>query len=268
MSSFTNNAFSMALKSGRHARKLLHTAVEKGSRNELSEEEQEELGFQFHKYYLCEITGKIGKSLCQLTETSKKYRDEAIIELEKYVELTFGDNNCFSENDRGQAIIAQYMLVDLLCQNERQKEAIMHLRWQILGRIIWTAKTHSKIDWAMKMMATFWISKISKTCGSNRVCDVCLQTVEKIFVCQGCQHAKYCSKECQILDWKEKGHKKACKLMAKKKKKRKQKKKEKKIETGKNGFSDENDSCVPNRKRYGVGQVRDVCRAFGFMCNK
>ena len=76
-------------------RKLLHTAVEKGSRNELSEEEQEELGFQFHKYYLCEIIGKIGKSLCQLTETSKKYRDEAIIELEKYVELTFGDNNCF-----------------------------------------------------------------------------------------------------------------------------------------------------------------------------
>ena len=69
----------------------------------------------------------------------------------------------------------------------------------------------------MKMMATFWISKISKTCGSNRVCDVCLQTVEKIFLCQRCQHAKYCSKECQILDWKEKGHKKACKLMAKEK---------------------------------------------------
>ena len=57
--------------------------------------------------------------------------------------------------------------------------------------------------------------------------------------------------------------------MAKKNgKKKKQKKKEKKIETGKNGFSDENDSCVPNRKRYGIGQVRDVCRAFGFMCNK
>ena len=116
--------------------------------NELSEEEQEELGFQFHKYYLCEITGKIGKSLCQLTETSKKYRDEAIIELEKYVELTFGDNNCFSENDRGQAIIAQYMLVDLLCQNERQKEAKMHFEMADMRENNLDRKEHSKIDWS------------------------------------------------------------------------------------------------------------------------
>jgi len=46
-------------------------------------------------------------------------------------------------------------------------------------------------------------------------CDFCrksegLDLEERLKVCARCRNAKYCSRQCQVKDWKEGGHKKAC----------------------------------------------------------
>ena len=45
-----------------------------------------------------------------------------------------------------------------------------------------------------------------KVCGTLETDMEC-----KLKACSKCKHAHYCSSECQVLDWKEKGHKKECK---------------------------------------------------------
>lgn len=42
--------------------------------------------------------------------------------------------------------------------------------------------------------------------------------LEKLMLCGRCQGVQYCSKDCQTKDWKEGGHKKVCKQMAKERK--------------------------------------------------
>ncbi|GJE89825.1 zinc finger MYND domain-containing protein [Phanerochaete sordida] len=41
-------------------------------------------------------------------------------------------------------------------------------------------------------------------------CAVCDDDAH--LVCSGCKTTRYCSKECQMVDWKERGHKKGCEL--------------------------------------------------------
>jgi hypothetical protein len=53
----------------------------------------------------------------------------------------------------------------------------------------------------------------------SKICKVCEKKVEKLFSCAGkckdtAQAAWYCSKECQVDDWKNKGHKDVCRRTA------------------------------------------------------
>ena len=48
------------------------------------------------------------------------------------------------------------------------------------------------------------------------ICTACARTtsaVKKLVVCAGCGEVKYCSRECQKIDWKA-GHRDACETMA------------------------------------------------------
>ena len=42
----------------------------------------------------------------------------------------------------------------------------------------------------------------------TKVCNNCNKTFEKLLKCSKCKKVKYCSRECQIADWKK--HKKNC----------------------------------------------------------
>jgi splicing suppressor protein 51 len=46
------------------------------------------------------------------------------------------------------------------------------------------------------------------------LCFRCFEPSEKLNTCAGCQRARYCSKECQRLDWAA-VHKKRCKVLRK-----------------------------------------------------
>ena len=62
---------------------------------------------------------------------------------------------------------------------------------------------------------------------SLKLCGTCQARYCKLR-CAGCNAAFYCKRECQIIDWKEGGHKKICKQLQKERKKIKKVQKEKK----------------------------------------
>lgn len=47
----------------------------------------------------------------------------------------------------------------------------------------------------------------------NEICRVCDATPELLMQCKNCKCATYCSRECQIMDWTEGGHKNACSVL-------------------------------------------------------
>ena len=57
-------------------------------------------------------------------------------------------------------------------------------------------------------------SKAKITDGRLSLCRWCQTRSESVRRCGGCKRATYCSKECQVQDWKKGGHKQECKLMA------------------------------------------------------
>ncbi|CEM20874.1 unnamed protein product [Vitrella brassicaformis CCMP3155] len=49
---------------------------------------------------------------------------------------------------------------------------------------------------------------------TTSVCDVCSKRATQPKRCGSCYRRVYCSKECQLVDWRDLGHKKACKTLA------------------------------------------------------
>ena len=162
----------------------------------------------FHRH---SIQGSLGKSLQHLQ------RDlEARDELEEYVAAAFDGPLAplLTERDRGHAIVAQYMLVNLAADMGARKAAREHYqqaekREQALDRV-----EHARIDWGRKLMAQMWVaSETTRIDGANRECHHCHKPFPKLLTCSKCNAAAYCGADCQRAAWKT-GHKQACAAMA------------------------------------------------------
>lgn len=151
------------------------------------------------------IQGSLGKSLHNLQRDA-----EARVVLEQYVADTFDGPLAplLTDRERGHAIVAQYMLVNLAGDMGSRKAATEHFeqaekREQALNRL-----EHARIDWGQKLMAQMWVAS-ENSIGSNRECHHCRKPFPKLFACSKCNTAAYCGADCQRAAWKS-GHKQAC----------------------------------------------------------
>ncbi|KAI1456287.1 hypothetical protein F4805DRAFT_433112 [Annulohypoxylon moriforme] len=57
------------------------------------------------------------------------------------------------------------------------------------------------------------VVKYVPTDGAPQKCYSCNETTDKLLKCGGCESAFYCNKECQTTGWKDKNHKRFCKVL-------------------------------------------------------
>jgi len=152
------------------------------------------------------IQGSLGKSLLNLQRDA-----EARVELEEYVAGAFDGPLAplLTDRDRGHAIVAQYMLVNLAGDMGSRKAAKEHFEQAQMREQALDRAEHARIDWGYKLMAEMWVASETAVVGANRECHHCHKPFPKLFACSKCKAAAYCSADCQRAAWKA-GHKQAC----------------------------------------------------------
>ena len=123
-------------------------------------------------------------------------------------------------NDRsiGALAIAQYMLVISYNTEGEVRKAVNHYRDAEEKRNSINEETAKSIDWTSRILAEVIVANTKPGIVTGE-CHCCGKVTDKPLRCAACKAVFYCSKDCQILAWKQ-GHKVECKqLKARQKKK-------------------------------------------------